>query len=251
MQAYACHWYEMNYGIDFNYARYNFNDIATQSGYLAGAHFDAAFKSANKFYTGVNFDGRWNAGLISSSFDLNNPNALQGGNTQASVADYLADWEVGYFHLTCNERWSISPFTGIGFQHLRFRFKPDALTYKYNQVYIPIGLQWFYHSPRNITIGCRAIYRAGAYTTLHVATPNLGDNDRLELRYSQGVNVLIPITLHYREDKCVGLNFSMIPFFDWNHFAFPKETNSQGLAFPVADNKRWYLGMNVNIGMVF
>ena len=168
----------MNFGTDFNYARYKFDNIALQSGYLAGPHFDFAYKKPCRFYTGINFDGRWNAGLIcTSNDDLCNINCLTGGCLQANVADYLTDWEIGYYYLSREEQFSVMPFTGVGFQHLSYEIDPSILRYKYYQVYVPVGLEFLYNSPRCFSIGFEVIYRAGVYNRLKVTTPCVDDCD--------------------------------------------------------------------------
>lgn len=246
-----CQFFYMNFGSDFNYARYKLNNVASQGGYLAGPHFDIAYKRPCSVYSGLNFDGRWNAGNICSTTNLDNPNFLQGGNTQASVADFLTDWELGYYHLSCDERFTVMPYSGVGFQHLTFRLKPNIMRYKYNQVYVPVGLEFLYFSPRDFSVGFKADYRAGAYTRLKVSTPGVGSSGKLKLNYSQGVNVKAPITLYYLRDKCVGFHFAMIPFFDWNQFSNTSQVNGQNVQFPIPKLTRWYLGLNVNIGITF
>lgn len=251
-----CSHFSTNLGIDFNYARYEIGKIAKQSGYLAGPHFDFAYKKLRSVYTGIDFDGRWNAGLICSKSNLCNTSCLTGGCVQADVADYFTDWKIGYYYLSSQERFSLTPYTGLGFQHLSYQIDPSLMRYKYYQIYVPIGLEFMYHSDRNFSIGCQAQYRAGAYSRLKVSTPCVEDcdsscDDKIHLRYSHGFNFKVPSTLHYRTDKRVGFNLSCIPFFDWNKFSDTCDTNSEGVVFPIPTNKRWYLGINANIGITF
>ena len=252
----ARHWC-MNGGIDFNYARYTLDAIAPQSGYLAVPHFALAYKKARSVYTGLHFDGRWNAGLLCASSDLCNSSCVSGANSHANVADYQADWRLGYFFVSDQERYSLTPFTGIGFQHLSYQLDPHMMRYKYYQVYVPIGAEFLYHSPRNFSIGLKTLYRAGAYNRLRVSTPCVEDacdstcDDKIKLNYSQGVYIAVPAVLHYRQEKRVGFHLSMIPFFDWNRFANTCDTNSDCVVFPIPTNKRWYLGVTAALGITF
>ena len=76
-------------------------------------------------------------------------------------------------------------------------------------------------------------------------------DDKIKLKYSQGVNVKIPVLLHYREGENVEFHMSFTPFFDWNKFADTCETNSDCVVFPIPESKRWYLGVNANFGITF
>lgn len=247
-----------NFGIDFNYARYSLGSIAQQSGYLAGPHFDFSYKKPRRVYTGVNFDGRWNAGLVSSRNDeICGTSCISGGCLQAKVADYLTDWELGYYYVSNCERFSVKPYSGVGFQHLSYLIDPTIMRYKYYQVYVPIGLEFLYHSVRNFAVGFELQYRAGAYNHLRVSTPCVEDDcnspcgDSIKLNYSQGVNVQVPFVLNYRVEERVGFHLSLTPFFDWNTFADTCDTNSECLVFPISKLNRWYLGMNLNLGITF
>jgi hypothetical protein len=250
--------FSMNVGADFNYARYELDNIAQQSGYLAGPHFDISYEKPDYFCTALNFDGRWNAGLIcSSNDDLCNNSCLSGGCLQANVADYITDWTLGYYYLNSEESFSFVPFAGVGFYHLSYEIDPSIMRYKYYQVYVPVGVDFSYHSLRNFSIGTKIQYRAGVYNRLRVSTPCVSDDcdsccdDKIALNYSQGFNIKVPVVWHYRVDKPVGFYLSCIPFFDWHKFADTCDTNSDCVVFPIPENKRWYLGVNANFGITF
>ncbi len=249
--------FSTNFGIDFNYARFKLDNVAPQSGYLAGPHFDFSYKKPWSVYTGVNFDGRWNAGLICSCNDLCNTGCLEGGNAQADVNDYFADWQLGYYFDNDEKTLNAVPFIGVGFQHLSYQLEPNVMRYKYRQIYVPVGLEMLYNSPRDFSIGFKAVYRAGVYNRLRVSTPCVEDDcdspcsDQIKLRYSHGAYFEVPAVLHYRQDKDVGFHITLAPFFDWNRFADTCDCNSNGVVFPIPVNKRWYVGMNMNLGVTF
>lgn len=249
--------FSTNAGIDFNYARFKLDNVAPQSGYLAGPHFDFAYKKPWSVYTGVNFDARWNAGLFCSSNNLCNSSCLQGGDAQAQVNDYFVDWQLGFYFDNEEQTFNAIPFLGIGFQQLAFELEPNILDYKYRQIYVPIGLEFLYNSPRDFSIGIKGVYRAGAWNRLRITTPCVEDDcnsacsDQFKLRYSQGVYIEIPAILHYRQDKNVGFHMTCAPFFDWNRFAGTCDCNSNGVVFPIPRNTRWYVGMNMNLGITF
>lgn len=249
---------EMHWGLDHNYARYDFDSIAKQSGYLAGFHFDFSYKNPRRIYTGVHFDGRWNAGNVCSDKpDLCNSSCLTGGCLLASVADYLVDWQLGYYYMNDDECFSFKPYAGVGFQHLSYLIDPSVMRYKYYQVYVPVGVEFLYHSPRNFSIGTDIAYRAGVYNRLKVSTPCVSDDcnstcdEKIKLKYSQGFSFKIPIELEYRVEKRVGFQLSCIPFFDWNKFNNTCDTNSDCIVFPIPESKRWYLGVTAALGIIF
>jgi len=264
--------FNMNVGSDFNYARYNLDNVAPLGGYLAGVHFDFDYKKPCYLYTGVQFDGRWNAGLICSNIKSCDP-CYVGGNMRAEVADYITDWRLGYHWVNTEETWSVTPFVGVGFQHLSFELEPSIMRYRYYQVFVPIGLDFYYHMRcNNITLGLRGNYRAGAYNRLKVTTPCVTDtddecelttnstccpqskcgcDDKIKLKYSHGFHIDTPLIFRYREGCCVSVDLSFIPFFDWNRFARTCEKNFNDIVIPITANKRWYLGFTLGIGINF
>src|SRR3990172_7760634 len=151
----------LNVGTVFNYARYRLGCLEPQSGYLAGPHIDFSFQKACRPFFGVEFDGRWNAGFITDACST----------VRAHVADYIPAAYLGFTFGITNNTWLVTPFTGLGYYRFVYQLEPDMLTYKYNQIFVPVGLNVSYRSPRNFSIGFEPMYRIGAYNRVKVSTP--------------------------------------------------------------------------------
>jgi hypothetical protein len=239
----------MNFGTVFNYARYTLGCLEPQSGYLVGPHFDFSYQKSYRPFFGLEFDGRWNAGFISD----------KNSTTRADVADYIPATYLGFTFDTADHAFRITPFTGLGYYRLSYQLEPDMLTYQYNQIFVPVGLNFNYHFERNFSIGLDTMYRVGAYNHLKLKTPCITPDDctdecngnSLKLNYSSGFRVRMPFVCHYRNGKKVAFNTTLAPFFDWNKFASTCDANSQGIVFPIPTNTRWYLGVMANLGISF
>lgn len=246
---YAEH-FTTNLGIVFNYARYEVGCLASQEGYLAGPHFDFFYQKPWRLYTGIEFDASWDAGSICTTEKCCLVNSVY-----ARSVDYLPVFRIGYAMNTKENVYEVVPYTGLGYYHFSYIIEPNTIDYKYNQVFVPVGLKFAYNSPRNFSVGFDAQYRAGAYSRLTVVTPCVEnsecDDGKFKLKYSHGARFVMPITCHHRTDKRVGLDVTLAPMFDWNSFDTTCEKNSDCIQFNIPTNKRWYLGVVAALGLTF
>lgn len=167
----------------FNFARYEFsnsnnccyNAVPTdccgifphEQGYLAGIHFDITHSRPSHWYFNAQFDGEWNAGYVNNTT-----------GTFLQIQDYRPEFDFGYNFFIHENHYFITPFTGLGFYYLSAEFKNHVTTNKYNNLYIPIGLNatWNVHPDcfENVvecfTAGINAEYRIDAWTRLKIAT---------------------------------------------------------------------------------
>lgn len=234
---------QLNVGPIFNFARYNLGCLSKIQGYLAGIHFDFRSDRPSWLFTVIQFDGRWNAGFICDRF-----------NTRSKIADYRPEMLLGYtFYCDQEKTQSFTPFLGLGFYHLKSRLKPNIITYKYFNLYVPVGFEarWDVR-PGEFDIALRVFYRIDAWTRLKVFTPCVEqcECEKIRLKRSQGVHVELPCSW-YHQKKRVTLLYKMVPFFDWNRFGRAKEGNCNGICFDIPCLDRWHLGLELNFGIQF
>lgn len=234
--------FHLNAGPLFNFARFKFGCLPKIQGYLAGLHADFELVTPCCFYTSIIFDGRWNAGFICGDQD-----------TKAQIKDYRSQWFLGYrFCSGCNT--SITPFWGFGFYHLSQELKPDIMSYRYFNIFIPLGLHFEWDPCSDeFTIGLSVLYRPDVWTRLKLDTPCVQacDNQKIKLKRSYGVHVALPMQWVLTCNECVDVQTKIVPFFDWNRFGKADEANCNGLCFEVPRLDRWYLGLHIDIGIRF
>lgn len=233
--------FAINTGPLFNYAKYNFGCLPKIQGYLAGIHADITHSKPSKWYTSLMFDGRWNAGYICGDVDL-----------RTQVKDYRTELDLGYSFFFRDQRNSITPFTGLGFFYLSNEFKPDIITYRYYNLFVPFGLRGAHTLKEEVCdIGLMVEYRLDAWTRLKMNTPCINLCEKFTMHRAEGAHVEMPFTHYHTTQHCVNIQTSIVPFFDWNKFGAVNETNCAGQCIPVPQLKQWYLGLHVDIGIRF
>lgn len=233
----------INVGPTFNFARYKFGDLPKTQGYLAGIHADFTHDLPCHLWTRLRFDGRWNAGFVCSK-----------DGVRTKIQDYRPQWDLGYnFALGRCENFELAPFAGLGFFYLSNKFKTEDNTFRYLNLYVPIGLHanWIVHEDC-FEVGLSTFYRIDAWTRLKVKTPDLEQTNKLKLKRTQGLLVELPLTWYHEDDcRCANFQTRVVPFFDWNRFGKTKEKNENGLRVPVPKLQQWYLGVHVDVGIRF
>jgi hypothetical protein len=246
---FECRNTQVNVGPLFNFARYNFGNLPKIEGYLAGVHTDLIYGRSycdplSDLYLNLRFDGRWNAGFVCGQDEL-----------KSQIKDYRPELNIGYNWCICDESYYLTPLTGIGFYYLSNELKPNIITNRYFNVYVPIGANLLWQAKRHFQVELAAEYRINAWTRLKLQTPDLNVCDKLKLTHTNGVHVEVPMTWFLDTYSCcfndLHLQCKVVPFFDWNRFGNVNERNFEGLCLPVPELKRWYLGLHVDIGVNF
>ncbi len=239
--------WQFNIGPTFNFARYNLGCLAPIQGYIAGVHTDITYSKSWGLYTGLRFDGRFNAPDLCSKGDSCE---MSGGRSK--VRDYIPEWDIGYtFESSCGKYFA-SVFSGVGFYYLSHKLEPDIIRYRYLNTYVPIGLDMNWVAKEDkIFVGLRAIYRADAYTRLKLSLPCIEVCGKLKLERSHGVLIEMPITRVHSWNDSANFQTKIVPFFDWNRFGATKETSSDCVQVPVPKLDRWYLGLRFDLGVRF
>lgn len=240
---------QLNVGPLFNFARYKLGCLPKFEGYLAGVHADYIYgrpvcEPLSDLYGYLRFDGRWNAGYICGK-DL----------LKSNINDYRPEFGIGYNVNVCNDQY-FTPFVGLGFYYLSNKMKPVIMTYKYLNLYVPIGANHLWRVKDCFQVELMAEYRIDAWTRLKLKTPDVKICDKIKLHRTNGVHVELPMTRFYDVDMCwcsetFHMQTKVVPFFDWNRFGSANEGNSQGLCLAVPELKRWYLGLHVDLGINF
>lgn len=237
---------QLNVGALFNFARYKLGELPDVQGYLAGVHADYIYgrphcAPLSDFYTHLRFDGRWNAGFVCGCDDF-----------KLQIKDYRPELAFGYNYCLDYDRRYITPLVGVGFYYLSDEIKPNITTFRYFNVYIPVGAAFLWRCKEDFQVELAAVYRIDAHTRLKLRDPCLNVCDTLHLCKTRGVHVELPFTwFHHTECMCWNVQTKVVPFFDWNHFGRAKEVTSRGVCFPVTKLDRWYLGLHVDIGVNF
>lgn len=241
---------QLNVGPLFNFARYKLGCLPKIEGYLAGVHTDLIYgrpycAPVSDWYGYLRFDGRWNAGYVCGKDDL-----------KSQIKDYRPEAAIGYNYCICDETTFITPFVGLGFYYLSNELKPDIITYKYNNLYVPIGADFYWRAKEHFQVEVFAEYRIDVWTRLKLRTPCVPICDKIKLSRTNGVHVEVPMTWFIDKEWCwcsqdFGMQAKVVPFFDWNRFGYAKEGNSEGLCYNVPKLQRWYLGLHIDIGVNF
>lgn len=274
----------------FNFARYTFDndvdccntaplccDFPHAQGYLAGLHFDFTYSRPSRWYANLQFDGEWNAGYVNNT-----------ANTFLQIKDYRPEFDFGYNFFINKNHYFITPFTGLGFYYLSTEIKNEVLTNKYNNLYVPVGLNvtWNVHPDcfENVvecfTAGLTAEYRIDAWTRLKITTDG-GTNcpngtcpdlccdsscdqsctpevcnpcdDKIKLN-SRTHGLHVELVFNWFPTFNEKVNFIAVgaPFFDWNRFGSACVSNCESDAgVPVPKLTRWYVGFHAQMGIRF
>ncbi len=242
---FACDNSQLNVGALFNFARYKQGELPNIQGYLAGIHADYIYgrphvAPLSNLYSYLRFDGRWNAGFVCGCDDL-----------KLQIKDYRPEWAVGYNFCLKSDQQYVTPLVGVGFYYLSDEIKRDVVTFRYFNVYIPVGASFLWRRCDDFQVELSAVYRANAHTRLKIEDPCLDLCDKLRLCKTRGAHVELPFTWFLNTCRCWDIQTKVVPFFDWNHFGRATETTSLGVCFPVPKLDRWYLGLHVDVGIHF
>lgn len=236
--------WQFNVGPIFNFARYDLDCLPKIQGYLAGIHTDFTYRKPRMLYSQIQFDGRWNAGYICGEFDI-----------KTKIRDYRPEFFLGYnFSFNDENSMLLTPLVGFGFYHLSNELQPDVMTYRYFNIYVPVGLDFLWQVREDeFDIGLRALYRADVYTKLKLTTPCIEECecDKIDLKRSHGVHLEMPFTWYRTHRHRANFQFKVVPFFDWNRFGRADEANSNGLCLEIPQLDRWHLGLRLDFGVRF
>lgn len=233
--------FALNTGALFNFARYDLGELPKIEGYLAGIHTDLTHSKPSKWFTSLIFDGRWNAGYVSGNDDI-----------KVQIKDYRPELQLGYTFFLENQRTSVTPFTGLGFFYLSNEIKPDIITYRYFNLYVPVGLHVDHTLKEEICdIGLLLEYRPDVWTRLKVNTPCVKLCEKFTMHRAHGLRIELPFTHYHTTSHRANIQTKIVPFFDWNHFGAVNQTNCAGQCIPVPKLNQWYLGLHVDIGLRF
>ncbi len=231
--------FQENIGPIFNFARYDIDGLPKIQGYLAGIHADIIHRYPSHYYMNAHFDGRWNAGFICGDLDL-----------KSQIRDYRPELDLGYSFFSCNDEYIFTPITGLGFYYLSNELKPNVITNRYFNLYVPVGFDLLWRKKEHFQINLKATYRIDAWTRVKIKTPCETLCNKVDLKRTQGLHVELPMTWFLDKHLCCfPLHMKVVPFFDWNQFGRSDEANSQGICFAVPQLRRWYLGLHIDIGV--
>lgn len=232
---------QFNVGSTFCHTQYDLGDVPTMKGYQAGIHTDFTYSKEESFYAQVQFDGSWNAGYIAGNL-----------SQKSKVGDYRPEGLFGYNFRGWCDRSVITPLIGFGYHHFSNELYPQIMTYNYHHLYIPVGFDVTWPMREcNFEIGLRALARLGVATWLDLETPAVRLADDIDLEWSYGFHVEIPLTWHKTTANDINWQVKVVPYFDWNHFGESDDHGPFNLQIGVPELDRWHLGLHVDFGIRF
>lgn len=229
-------------GPSLQYGRFHQNCLDAQKGFLSGPSAGLEITYPWRPYFGLFFDGLWSVANFCSEDGL-----------FINSAQYNTMMKLGFNFGGNNTSFIVTPYTGVGFLHLSHELKKDLITYKYNNVYIPLGLRFLHELSECFSWEFLIHYRADAYTRLKVSTPCLCDTDdcKIKLKRTDGVFASLPLTWTYGQERRVGFITKLTPTFDWQRFNCPDDCCENGVALNIPQLKHWKLGFQAMLGITF
>jgi len=119
---------------------------------------------------------------------------------------------IGYTFAMCDCQFLLSPYTGFGYRHLSHHVKPkngSKIKLRYNEFFIPVGLQSVYNSCGWLSIGLDAVWMPQVFPTV---TFDVTDGARWVIESTfKNFNVALPL---YFDCFC-DFNVVLKPFFEF------------------------------------
>ncbi|MDN3506677.1 MAG: hypothetical protein P0S96_05565 [Simkaniaceae bacterium] len=171
-----------------------------------------------------------------------------GKNTGSAGTRDLTDagvhQRIGYTFSLCDCFILLSPYTGFGYRHLSHHVKPQIgskIKLRYNEFYIPVGLQTVYDTCQWLSIGLDAVWMPQVYPTV---TFDVTDGARWVTECTlKNFNVALPF---YFDCFC-NLNVVLKPFFEFweNGKTIAKTQFNDPLGLPKTSYTFWGLELNL------
>jgi len=220
-------------GPQFYYVDLEFDEPDSIDGYMAGIVAKVDY-FCDCYRAGVEFRGGWDT------------NHLRGDPAQKScVTEYFVTGRLGYWFDACG-CLSTGLFTGFGWHELENCQNPDmtALCYRYDKLFIPLGISICAPLCGNGSIGLQVEWRPDVYASLDF------ESDSLDNCKEQGYRIEIPFSWCC-ETACGAFFTSVVPFYDWARFGKYSGENEIQVQFMVPSTKRWEAGLTWLIGYNF
>lgn len=219
-------------GPQFNYIRYEEEDIDKIDGYMAGVAATADY-CTSCIRAGIQFNGTWDT------------NYLRGDPcSKCSASEYLLVGKVGSNLFCLCDQYPVYFYTGLGWHRFEITHFPESITlhYCYDKLFVPIGISFCFPYSLGGNVGLNLEWRPDVHSELKF------DSTSYDNACDHGFRVEIPFTWCCHT-SCGQVLSKLSPFFDWTRFG--KFEEGEDVMFVIPSSKRWELGVSWLIGFNF
>ncbi len=223
-------------GGNYTYVHMKVKGQQSFHGNLGGLQGSYAYRPWNNFYGALSVG--WKEGNMESS------------GAKRSLVYVDIQERLGYSYASDSKRWLLSFFSGLGYRHLGERLKQSgqsAITFDYNELYIPLGILTDYSINSWCTLALNAIWMPQVYPTVKI-TPLKGASWILKNTLGNAL-VELPITFYFVQNKRYALVLK--PFYE--HWSDGKSTakTANGSKLGLPGNLYNFWGAELNFAFSF
>jgi len=223
-------------GADYTHVHMGIDGCPSFNGNLGGGQFSYEYNPTDAFYGGVK--ASWKQGKMHASSgkrSLLYIDAHERLGYTLSLDEYAIDW---------------SFFTGIGYRYYSQKFTDkthDHLVFRYNYIYIPVGMVFEYAPVDYFTLGVDFTWMPQAYPT--VAIHPLGGARWILSNELANFAISIPLDFTFNDAK--EFHLVVTPFYERWKDGHSKAKTSTGVPLGLPSNTYDFAGVDVNFGYSF
>jgi hypothetical protein len=223
------------FGGNYTYEHFKPKENPSFHGNLGGIQARYEYKIKNSIYEGIKLIYR--------------TGELQGSAGKRIINDVDGQGNIGY---TINHHsFLITPFTGFGWRYIYHKLKQTeipSLTFVYNEIYIPVGIETDYRINSFSSIGLRGTWMPQIFSS--VDTKPIG-NVRWALTLPLGnVMIELPITFDLSQKK-IFWYLELKPFFQYWQDGKSKASTARDTSLDIPGNISILGGAEINFGWSF
>jgi hypothetical protein len=223
-------------GGNYGYVTFKPHDHQTFHGNLSGMQAMYEYRPMNRFYGGGKFT--WRQG------------DMDGDVGERSLLYFDAQERLGYTYSPEKGDWLMTLFSGFGYRYHGQKFHPNegsAIEFKYNDIYIPVGILTNYDFSRCFSIGLNYIWMPQVYPTVSIV-PLKGTRWILKKTVSNFYAEL-PLTFSFCQDKKYALIIN--PFYEHWQDGQTTAKLSNGTPLGLPGNTYNFYGVELNFAFDF
>jgi hypothetical protein len=153
---------------------------------------------------------------------------------------------IGYTFALKDDQVLLTSYTGFGYRHLDHYIKPNSgskIKLRYNELFIPVGLQSIYDMHQWFSIGFNAVWMPQVFSTV---TFNVVDGARWVIKNTYK-NFKIALPFYFHIDRVTNLSVVLNPFFEiWQDGrSIAKTQFNDSLDLPKNTYTFWGLELNL------
>jgi len=229
----------IQFGGDYTYVHFAPQGLPSFKGSLGGAQASYEYKPMNSFFGG-----------LMSSWKQGNTHGTDGHRKLLYID---VQERFGYTVATCEEDFMFTFFTGLGYRHLGHKFTPttgSVLYFRYNELYVPVGVLADYVATSWFTIGLEFTWMPQVFPTVSII-PLRGARWILSETLT---NFYAALPLDFTLTKCKLFHLVLKPFYErWKdgHSTAKTVGLSKPIALGLPGNAYNFWGVDVNFAYHF